>query len=126
MNKKAKISLITKNDKIIYNVDIEIKNDKISYKENNDKLTNVLYDIKSNILIREDKDIYMEYNFNINKASVYIKELKKEIGLVLKTKNIVNNNKKITIEYLLDNELYSYVIDMEWYYEYYKRIRKWY
>ncbi len=113
MNKKAKISLITKNDKIIYNVDIEIKNDKISYKENNDKLTNVLYDIKSNILIREDKDIYMEYNFNINKASVYIKELKKEIGLVLKTKNIVNNNKKITIEYLLDNELYSYVIDME-------------
>jgi len=31
MNKKAKISLITKNDKIIYNVDIEIKNDKISF-----------------------------------------------------------------------------------------------
>lgn len=113
MNKKAKISLITKKEKIIYNVEIEIKNDKISYKENNDKLTNVLYDIKNKILIREDKDIYMEYDFNINKASVYIKELKKEVNLLLKTKNIISNNKKINIEYLLDNELYSYVIDME-------------
>lgn len=113
MKKKAKISLITKEDKIIYNVEIEIKNDKISYKENNDKLTNVLYDIKNKILIREDKDIYMEYNFNINKANVYIKDLKKEVNLLLKTKNIITNNKKINIEYLLDNELYSYVIDME-------------
>lgn len=113
MKKKAKISLITKEDKIIYNVEIEIKNDKISYKENNDKLTNVLYDIKNKILIREDKDIYMEYNFNINKANVYIKDLKKEVNLLLKTKNIISNNKKINIEYLLDNELYSYVIDME-------------
>ena len=124
MNKKAKISLITNKEKLTYEVNIEIKNDKINYQENNDELTSVLYDKTSRILIRDNKEIYMEYDFNINKASIYIKDLKKEINLELRTKNIVESDKLIDIEYLLDNEVYRYIIDMEWYYEYYKRIRK--
>ena len=124
MNKKSKISLITNKEKLTYEVNIEIKNDKINYKENNAELTNVLYDKTSRILIRDNKEIYMEYDFNMNKASIYIKDLKKEINLELRTKNIVESDKLIDIEYLLDNEVYRYIIDMEWYYEYYKRIRK--
>ena len=124
MNKKSKISLITNKEKLSYEVNIEIKNDKINYKENNAELTNVLYDKTSRILIRDNKEIYMEYDFNMNKASIYIKDLKKEINLELRTKNIVESDKLIDIEYLLDNEVYRYIIDMEWYYEYYKRVRK--
>ena len=124
MNKKSKISLITNKEKLTYEVNIEIKNDKINYQENNDELTSVLYDKTSRILIRDNKEIYMEYDFNMNKASIYIKDLKKEINLELRTKNIVESDKLIDIEYLLDNEVYRYIIDMEWYYEYYKRIRK--
>lgn len=124
MNKKSKISLITNKEKLTYEVNIEIKNDKINYQENNDELTSVLYDKTSRILIRDNKEIYMEYDFNMNKASIYIKDLKKEINLELRTKNIVESDKLIDIEYLLDNEVYRYIIDMEWYYEYYKRVRK--
>ena len=122
MNKKSKISLITNKEKLTYEVNIEIKNDKINYQENNDELTSVLYDKTSRILIRDNKEIYMEYDFNMNKASIYIKDLKKEINLELRTKNIVESDKLIDIEYLLDNEVYRYIIDMEWYYEYYKRV----
>lgn len=113
MNKKSKISLITNKEKLTYEVNIEIKNDKINYKENNDELTSVLYDKTSRILIRDNKEIYMEYDFNMNKASIYIKDLKKEINLELRTKNIVESDKLIDIEYLLDNEVYRYIIDME-------------
>ena len=124
MNKNAKVSLITNKEKLTYEVNIEIKNDKINYQENNDELTRVLYDKTNKTLIRDNKEIYMEYDFNMNKASIYIKDLKKEINLSLRTKNIVESDKLIDIEYLLDNEVYRYIIDMEWYYEYYKRIRK--
>ena len=113
MNKKSKISLITNKEKLTYEVNIEIKNDKINYQENNDELTNVLYDKTSRILIRDNKEIYMEYDFNMNKASIYIKDLRKEINLSLRTKNIVESDKLIDIEYLLDNEVYRYIIDME-------------
>ena len=113
MNKKSKISIITNKEKLTYEVNIEIKNDKINYKENNAELTNVLYDKTSRILIRDNKEIYMEYDFNMNKASIYIKDLKKEINLELRTKNIVESDKLIDIEYLLDNEVYRYIIDME-------------
>ncbi len=113
MNKKSKISLITNKEKLTYEVNIEIKNDKINYQENNDELTSVLYDKTSRILIRDNKEIYMEYDFNMNKASIYIKDLKKEINLELRTKNIVESDKLIDIEYLLDNEVYRYIIDME-------------
>ena len=89
MNKKSKISLITNKEKLTYEVNIEIKNDKINYQENNDELTSVLYDKTSRILIRDNKEIYMEYDFNMNKASIYIKDLKKEINLELRKKNIV-------------------------------------
>ena len=99
MNKKSKISLITNKEKLTYEVNIEIKNDKINYKENNAELTNVLYDKTSRILIRDNKEIYMEYDFNMNKASIYIKDLKKEINLELRTKTIVESDKLIDIEY---------------------------
>lgn len=113
MNKKSKISLITNKEKLTYEVNIEIKNDKINYQENNDELTRVLYDKTNKTLIRDNKEIYMEYDFNMNKASIYIKDLKKEINLELRTKNIVESDKLIDIEYLLDNEVYRYIIDME-------------
>lgn len=113
MNKNAKVSLITNKEKLTYEVNIEIKNDKINYQENNDELTRVLYDKTNKTLIRDNKEIYMEYDFNMNKASIYIKDLKKEINLSLRTKNIVESDKLIDIEYLLDNEVYRYIIDME-------------
>ncbi len=114
MNKKANITIISNNEKIMYNTDIEIKNKKINYKEIiNNKITDVLYDKDKKILIRDNNEMYMEYDFNINKAIIYIKELKQELNLDFKTKNIIDNNNKIDIEYIINNEIYKYTIDME-------------
>lgn len=114
MKTKSTISIISNTDKITYKVDLEIKNNKINYKENKDNtITEVLYDRKNKILIRDNKEMYMEYDFNMNNASIYIKDLKKEINLDIKVKKIKDTNNKIDIEYILNDELYKYVIDME-------------
>lgn len=111
MNKKAIISLITKEEEFKYNETISIKNNKINYKE--EGITDVFYDIKKEILIRDNKDIYMEYNFSTNKATVYIKELKKVINLNLIKKELIVTDKLIDILYLLDDKECRYIIDME-------------
>ena len=110
MKKKANISLISDNDNINISIDIEIINNKINYIYND---TEVFYNILENILIRDDKEKYLEYDFNKNKGIIYIKDIKKELVIDIEVINLINKDNYIEIEYKLENQKFKYVINME-------------
>ena len=110
MNKKARVSIINSNDNYEYIVDIEKVNNKINYQEDN---TNVLYDIDNKLLIRDNKEMYMELDFVKEIGNIYMKELKKSIDINLKVNKIISDENHIEIQYKLENEIYKYSISME-------------
>lgn len=111
MKKKATIKIKAKEETVEEKVQLEVKNNKINYKEENK--TTVLLDLKNKILIRENKELYMEYDFIKEKGNLYIKSLQKNIDLQLKLKKIDISNHKIVIQYELEKECYIYEIEME-------------
>lgn len=111
MQKQARISLKTNDDNIEYNKAIEFKNNKINYLE--DATTNVLFDIDKKLLIRDTKDIYLEYDFLNKKGLIYIKELKSESSVDIEVEKIIIEDSLIEIIYNVDNNNYHYMIEME-------------
>lgn len=111
MQKQARISLKTNDDNIEYNKAIEFKNNKINYLE--DDNTNVLFDIDKKLLIRDTKDIYLEYDFLNKKGLIYIKELKSESSVDIEVEKIIIEGSLIEIIYNVDNNNYHYMIEME-------------
>ena len=110
MRKKADILLVSDNDNINISTDIEIINNKINYIYND---TEVFYNILENILIRDDKEKYLEYDFNKNKGIIYIKDIKKELIVDIEVINLINKDNYIEIEYKLENQNFKYIINME-------------
>lgn len=113
MKKRAKISLKSREVLKKFETEVEIKNDKIYYLDNDERKTNVLFDYKDSILIRENKEFYMEYNFSNNKGIIFMKDLRKTININLNTINISKKDSIIEIIYEIDAELYEYQIVME-------------
>ena len=111
MQKKAKISLKTSEDDIKFSKIIEFKNNKINYLE--DDNTNVLLDLDKKLLIRDNKTIYLEYDFLKGKGYFYIKELRGETTVDIKLVKFINNDKLIEIIYNIDDKNYEYRIEME-------------
>ena len=111
MQKKARISLKTNDDNIEYNKAIEFKNNKINYLE--DDNTNVLFDIDKKLLIRDTKDIYLEYDFLNKKGLIYIKKLKSETSVGIEVEKIIIEDSLIEIIYNIDNNNYHYMMEME-------------
>ena len=110
MRKKANILLISDNDNINIFTDIEIINNKINYIYND---TEVFYNVLENILIRDDKEKYLEYDFNKNKGIIYIKDIKKELIVDIEVTNLINKDNYIEIEYKLEKQNFKYIINME-------------
>lgn len=111
MKKNAKVSLETEKEHFIEKVIIEEKNNKINYKEQIN--TNVLFDKNNLILIRENNEIYMELSFKEKNAFIFIKDLRKNIEMKLKSVKTNITEKEITISYVLEDENYLYKIEME-------------
>lgn len=111
--KKAEISLLSEDNNTSYYVEIIEKNNKISYQEEDELKSNVLFDKNSSILIRENSNFYMEFLFMEDKVNITIKELKKNIELPIKTREITISEDKIEIKYELENVNYYYKIEME-------------
>ncbi len=70
------------------------------------------------ILIRENDEFTHKFIFdidNITKSEYYIKELRTDIEMSIKTNKLIIDDKKIIIEYIIiDNDnKYSYTLDME-------------
>lgn len=110
-----KISIITSTEKIefetkgYYQKDQEI----LIYKEKDN--TTVKYDYKENILIRENSSISLKYKFNkekLTKGKVFIKDLKNELEIVIKTKEIIINKQNIDITYMIDQESFNYKVEV--------------
>lgn len=111
MQKKAKISLKTKEDNIKYDKIIEFKNNKINYLE--DDNTNVLFDIDKKLLIRDNETIYMEYDFLNKKGFFHIKEVMLETEVNIEIEKLIIEDNLIEIIYNIDDNNYRYMIEME-------------
>ena len=111
MKKKATITLEKEQEKFVEKITIEEQNNKINYQEKSN--TNVLFDKNNLILIRENNEIYMELSFKEKNALIFIKDLRKNIELKLKSVKTNITEKEITISYVLEDENYLYKIEME-------------
>lgn len=111
MKRNAIVKIETKENSQQETVEIEIKNSKINYLEKNK--TTVFLDLEKQVLIRENIELYIELLFREEKANLYIKNLQKNITIGLKLKKIDISKNKIVIQYELENELYSYQLEME-------------
>ena len=90
-------------------VDYTIVKEVINYKEIDN--TNVYYDLKNNILIRENDDIHMIYDFNNKKGTILIKELEKEVDLLLENIDIERNKNNVKVRYSIENNDFLYELE---------------
>ncbi|MDO4963585.1 MAG: DUF1934 family protein [bacterium] len=112
---KLKSTIISNNDKnTIETLGIKSKN-KITYKENNIFVTILIYNNK--IKMKRYCDEYkIEFLFELNKKtkSLYtLNSILKTFNLNTYTKKIDINNNLIKIDYLIEDDEFSYVLEME-------------
>lgn len=117
--RKFSITIITDGLKEEYNLlgEYDLENDIIYYNENKGLVTSMKLDLKNKLLIRENKDYYIEYKLIENKETlnkIIIKELDKVLELRIKTEKFEITNNKIEIIYVLldSNEKVIYEIKM--------------
>lgn len=87
------------------------ENNIITYSEKFNIVTNVEFNITNLILNRDNKDLIMNFDFYNKKGTIYIKELSKELNVIIEIKNIEKSNNKILIEYKIDNDNFIYSIE---------------
>lgn len=115
---KTKVKITTKSNNITdtYEIKALLKDNKLMYYEPNK--TKVIFDYENNILTRNNKDISMEYKFDLeNKTIGYIevKELGKSLNLNIKTKQFLSDNKNIDLVFFVEEEEICYKLEvLEW------------
>lgn len=114
MEKQAKITLKTQEEVIENDINIQIKNKKINYIETDSKHTNVFLDLDEKLLIRENEELYLEYNFSSNQGIIFLKETGNNIAININTEKYQILDKRIEIMYKIDENSYEYIIEMEW------------
>ena len=114
---KLNIILITNQQQQEYNVlgEYQKENNLIKYKESDKLLTEVKIDLKNKLLIRENKDYYLEYKFIENQLTenkIKLKELDQSLYLNIKTEKLeINDNKFEVIYTIIDSdEKVTYII----------------
>ena len=115
--RKINIVLITNQEKEEYNLLGEYDSEKeiIIYNEHKQLLTEVKLDLKNNILIRDNRDYYLEYKLIENEETeneIKLKDLNQSIFLKIKTNEFKIEKDKIQITYtILDsNEKVTYIV----------------
>ena len=115
---KIKATIENKDEKKITEAIAIYQDDVIKYKD--DDNSTVIYNYKKRKLTRDNEKIKIEYLFNLENETtglILIKELNKTISLSIITKEIVENNNNIEIEFKLDNDLFKYRIEVvKWVY----------
>lgn len=115
---KTKVKITTKSNNITdtYEIKALLKDNKLMYYEPNK--TKVIFDYENNILTRNNKEISMEYKFDLeNKTIGYIevKELGKSLNLNIKTKKFLSDNKSIDLVFFVEEEEICYKLEvLEW------------
>ena len=84
------------------------------YVEKDDLRTVNIYDYKNNIIKKDNDDIYLELKFDINKPTknkLVLKRENKEFILDIETKEIIQDQNSIKINYSLNDQDYLYKIE---------------
>lgn len=108
--RKFKIIIITNNSREEYQVlgIYNVENQRLEYQETKNLITHVILDLKNKILIRENKDYYLEYRLLENKVTenkIEIKEFSQNVILKIMTEKFMIESNKVEITYtLLDSE----------------------
>ncbi len=103
---KIKVKIDNVENIVDYSIDSEV----INYKEVDN--TNVYYDLKSNILIRDNDEIHMIYDFNNKKGNILIKEYDKEIEVLIENIDIERNKNNVRVSYSIENNDFLYELEV--------------
>ena len=75
----------------------------------------VKYNYNNNILYKENNDLILNYDFNEEKANIFIKELNLEMNPILQVINIDREDNNIKIKYKLEEEIIEYELkEIKW------------
>lgn len=91
-------------------VDYTISDEVINYKEIDN--TTVYYDLNNNILIRDNNDIHMIYDFNNKKGNILIKEMDRELELLIENIDIERNKNNVKVSYSIENNDFLYELEV--------------
>lgn len=99
---KVRVKL-TINDYVIEETGI-IDNETINLSENK---TDLKYDIKNNILTRENNEMKQVINFNNSNFSYLLKEISKEICEKINVISLTNKDKQVNIIYQIGEDIFN-------------------
>ncbi|MBR3146078.1 MAG: hypothetical protein IKF47_02315 [Bacilli bacterium] len=102
---KIKVRIDTTENIVDYTIDSEV----INYKELDN--TSVYYDLKNNILIRDNDDLHMIYDFNNKKGTILIKEMDRELELSIENIDIERNKNNVRVSYTIENNDFLYELE---------------
>lgn len=102
---KIKVRIDTTENIVDYTIDSEV----INYKEIDN--TVVYYDLKNNILIRDNDDLHMIYDFNNKKGTILIKEMDRELELSIENIDIERNKNNVRVSYTIENNDFLYELE---------------
>ena len=105
-NTKLKVRIDNTENIVDYSIDSEV----INYKELDN--TTVYYDLNNNILIRDNDDIHMIYDFNNKKGTILIKEMDRELELLIENIDIERNKNNVKVSYSIENNDFLYELEV--------------
>ena len=102
---KIKVRIDNTENIVDYTIDSEV----INYKELDN--TSVYYDLKNNILIRDNDELHMIYDFNNKKGTILIKEMDRELELSIENIDVERNKNNIRVSYTIENNDFLYELE---------------
>lgn len=103
---KIKVKIDNTENTVDYTIDSEV----INYKELDN--TNTYYDLKNNILIRDNDDLHMIYDFNNKKGTILIKEFDREVEVLIDNIDIERNKNNVRVSYSIENNDFLYELEV--------------
>ena len=103
---KIKVKIDNIENIVDYTIDSEV----INYKELDN--TNTYYDLNNNILIRDNDDLHMIYDFNNKKGTILIKEFDREVEVLIDNIDIERNKNNVRVSYSIENNDFLYELEV--------------
>lgn len=115
MRKKVRITTVSNDHDVRYDTKAIIHDNSIVYIEKDGKNTKTYFNYDKNQLIRENKEMSMQYTFNKEKQTIgklLVYDLQRSIELKIITKDIVRCGENIEIKFEVEKEPIEYKIEV--------------
>ncbi len=115
MRKKVRITTLNNNEKTIHDITALVRDNTIVYIEKDSKKTKVYFNYDKNQLIRENKELSMCYNFDLEKETMgklLVYGLQKSLTLRIKTNTIIREGYNIELKFTVEKEPIEYKIEV--------------